>query len=397
MAVTINSTDTLDYTWANAPGTWALTDADAVKPWSAYYQQTVTVTADESLTTAELMANNAAQAPSEAFATAEALTALIAPAAQEGWSTSDTLLDLMNWVQNATEGFTTGDGTANVIAPLLFEVFSTLDANTNAYSGQQNEGFTTADAMAPTTTWLRTIAEGWVSAEVLANGYSDQQSEAFSTADSRTTSYSDQQNEEFYTAEVGASVTQWVRQLAEAWQTTDAGVVSYAQAIADAWNTRDMYLRNAGGVIGDIDLSQSAMSLNDFTNLMNSHSPVGFSPFKELVAGDYLYQDAIVWMRMQSQRTSTDTVSITQATLEVDVPDQFDSGSIDIPAGGKRVLFSRTFNVVPYVVAQVVGGTQLAYADITEIDETGFFVSCLNMSNTAQSIEGVVSWKASGY
>jgi hypothetical protein len=30
MAVTINSTDTLDYTWANAPGTWA--SADAGKP-----------------------------------------------------------------------------------------------------------------------------------------------------------------------------------------------------------------------------------------------------------------------------------------------------------------------------------------------------------------------------
>lgn len=396
MAVTINQTDQLDYTWQNAPGTWS--SPDAGKPWSDFYQQAVTATVAETLATAEALGNATKQATfAEAFATAEARAGTIAPLALETWTTSDVVMDLMNWIHNTTESFATAESTVFGTQKVIIEAIATLEALGKSYSDQQSEAFATSDAIAPTAQWLRTIAESWATAELRASDYEDSQTDNFWMADDRNSSYSDQQSESFHTTDAIAAVATWTRQIAEAWSTTDAVVKRYAQALAELWNTRDMLLRNAGGVVGDLEVSQSPMSLTDFANMVNGYSPTGFVPFKELVAGDYRYQDAIVWLRLQSERSSTDQVSITAANLEVDVPDQFDSGSNDIPAGGKRVPFSRTFNVVPDVQAQVVGGSVLAYPDITEIDETGFFVSCLNMANTSQSVEGVVSWKASGY
>jgi hypothetical protein len=357
----------------------------------------VTATAAETLATAEALGNDYADQQSEAFATVEARTSAIAPLALEAFATSDVAMDLMNWIHNTNENFATAELDTREAAQVILEAVSTLELLANAYGNQQLEAFSTDEDLVPTTTWLRDIAESWLTDEGRASAYIDAQSENFWLTDDQRAAYTVAQLEAFGTTDSITPVSLWTRQIAEAWGTTDAVVQQTAQVLVEAWNTRDMMLRNAGGVMADLELSQLALSLNDFTNMMNGHAPTGFAPFKELVAGDYLYQDAIVWLRLQSQRSSTDNVSITAATLEVDVPDQFDSGSIDIPAGGKRVTYNRKFNVVPFVVAQVVGGTQLAYPDITEIDEEGFFVSCLNMANTSQSVEGVVSWKASGY
>jgi hypothetical protein len=398
MGVTTTITDQLDYTWANAPGTWS--DADAGKPWSGYFEQAITCEADEGFSTAEFEGNAIEQGTfTEGFTSAELRAGVIAPLAVESWETAETLFDLMSWVHGATESFAAAEGYANAFSQGAFaEAVQTLEARAGRIEqGNFEEGFTMAEAMATLSVYLRSIAEAWATIEGAPRLIAPAALESVTTGETGARTALQIVHEAWATAEGAALTMQWVRAIAEAWQTTDAEVVSYAQQLAELWNTRDRYLRNAGGVVGDLEVSQTPLTLTDFANFVNSHSPTGYAPFKQLIAGDYLYQDAIVWMRLISQRSSTDTISISQAVLEVDVPDQFDSGSIDIPAGGQRVLFARKFNVVPDVVAQVVGGTQLAYPDISEIDETGFYVNCLSMANTSQSVEGVVSWKASGY
>lgn len=259
------------------------------------------------------------------------------------------------------------------------------------------EAWSTAEEAPRVAVYKRVTAEAWRTAEAHARTIMPSNTERFTTTDTLSKRPVKVNAASLHFGETSSHTTSFIRSVAEALHVSESAVRKMTKLLTEALNLRDMYLRNANGVVSDIQVNNTPLSLTDFANFVNTRSPVGFGPFKELLAGDYKYGDALIWLHLVSQRTSDSTISISQADLQVDVPDVYDSDTVDIPVGGKAVNFNRTFNVIPEITGQIIGGSVLAYPEITTISEDGFFIKLVSMSDPSTSVEGVFAYQASGY
>lgn len=151
----------------------------------------------------------------------------------------------------------------------------------------------------------------------------------------------------------------------------------------------------APGSIGGVQVRNTAMALDSFSAYAGFHAPAGYAPFKELVPGDYLYQNAIVWLSLVNfDRTLN--VQVAAAKLRVDVPDVVNRGTVSVGTSPTNVSFPATYKTLPTVQVTQTSGT-LAVPQVTSITTTGFTVQLFNATSPATPVAGTISYTAAGY
>lgn len=149
----------------------------------------------------------------------------------------------------------------------------------------------------------------------------------------------------------------------------------------------------ARAVISDI-LIGTDMTDTQFQDLLALGGPVGHETFRNFIAGEHEYEDALFKAVFLAGQGSLPRA--TALTVAVDVPDVFDRGSAaPVATGVLTVPFNRAFNEPPEVSATLKGGTSVAAPRVTNITTAGFDLELLDPTNTR--IAGEVSWAAKGY
>lgn len=155
-------------------------------------------------------------------------------------------------------------------------------------------------------------------------------------------------------------------------------------------------MSKAPGVSGNIELRNTAFSMTKLASQLPVRSPYGYADYRELVAGDYRYQDAIVWMCAQVADRALD-ITFTEAFLSVDVPDKVQKGTVAITTAGLDVTFASAFFAAPHMHVTQTGGTTLAVPKVTNVSATGFTVRLFNAASPATAVAGTISYTATGY
>lgn len=173
-----------------------------------------------------------------------------------------------------------------------------------------------------------------------------------------------------------------VEKLAKQLKITEAEVMRFVSEV----------LRHANAVLSDIVLKNGEMTMDEFVALA---TPEGFESFRDFIAGDLEYQDALVKIILEAGVT-TGRPLIDQWTLNVDVPDVPDRGTANVTASTTRVTFNRAYHYPPEVTVTVKGGTgEVPTPRIAgEITKTYFDVELVNSSGAL--VAGVVGWTSIG-
>lgn len=165
----------------------------------------------------------------------------------------------------------------------------------------------------------------------------------------------------------------------------------------------DALIRAANGVLSNIGISDTAMSLDDFKRAIGQ--PSGYSSFMDFKVGEYEYQEALVRLIMgtsvmQSQPTASSVV------LHVDIPDTDDRGIVEITdtTGPTKVYFNKYYYNPPEVNVTVKGGNAAngflvpSIVSTDKIDDAGrYFEVELWNENWTQRKSGIISWFSKGY
>ena len=153
--------------------------------------------------------------------------------------------------------------------------------------------------------------------------------------------------------------------------------------------------QRAPGVIGGVQVRNTAMPLDTFKTYAPYHAPTGYAPFKELVPGDFNYQNALVWVSLVNFDRSLN-VRLASAKLRVDVPDVVNRGTLSVGTGGSSVTYAPGYKALPTLQVTQTGGV-LAIPKITAQSTTGFTVQLFDVTNIAVAVSGTVSYTAAGY
>lgn len=156
---------------------------------------------------------------------------------------------------------------------------------------------------------------------------------------------------------------------------------------------------NAGQVIGDIRFYDIVLGESEYTRVL---TPYGYGKWRELVAGDYIYNDAICKYCMQASLNSS-RPNTRQYVHKVDVPDIIATGIATLTTSNQPLFVSfpddetRKFHVVPElnVGLKSYSGTDATPLIIPyNVTQDGFYVT---MKVDGAYADGTISYSARGY
>lgn len=177
-----------------------------------------------------------------------------------------------------------------------------------------------------------------------------------------------------------------------------ASVVTDNAALGALTSFQPLQVANnkAPGVLGNIHVRSTAMTVSTFSELAPKRAPKGYKSFRELVPGDYRYQNAIVWLEIEVADRSLD-VTLSEAVLNIDVPDLTQRESQTLTTASAAITFAKPFNAVPALQVTQTGGTSLALVRVTNLTATGFTVQLFDAASPATAVAGTISYTAVGY
>lgn len=154
-------------------------------------------------------------------------------------------------------------------------------------------------------------------------------------------------------------------------------------------------------VLNDLQINDSLISSEDFTNLSKNISPLGYEESRPLYPGEYTYKEAIVGIQMRANLTEA-RLGFYGAKLNVDVQDVVDRGSIDVLSidisSPTRVNFSKKFYVPPKeIMFNVISSEEPAWVDVQAKTDEYFDIVLRAMSDRSKLVTGTVTWLATGY
>lgn len=157
-------------------------------------------------------------------------------------------------------------------------------------------------------------------------------------------------------------------------------------------------INNAQQVLSDLRFYDKV--LNE-TNFDETFTPFGYSKWKKMITGDYIYQKALCKYVMQAS-LNADRPNARAYTHKVDVPDLLAQGTVELTVSNqpREVHFpkDRTFHIVPEMNISIksysgTGATPLVLA--YNVTTRGFMVSMKN--EDGGYVEGTVTYAARGY
>ena len=188
-----------------------------------------------------------------------------------------------------------------------------------------------------------------------------------------------------------------VNKLAETFSMTDAQKRDFALGVDETVRVRDFVTSMPYAILGDLGIYDTAMTLQNFRAFAKNRSPIGFSPFRDFVPGEYRFRRAVIDYVFSPLDTGDAVITLTEAKVYADIPDLIESGTatITVAASGITVVFARAFKFAPRVTITPIGAamaTVVLSAAPTLID---FNAKMYNQAGVA--IAGSFIWTAMGY
>lgn len=154
-------------------------------------------------------------------------------------------------------------------------------------------------------------------------------------------------------------------------------------------------------VMNDLELTDTVISDEDFANISENISPLGYEESRPLYPGEYTYKDAIIGIQMRANLTEA-RLGFYGAKLNVDVQDVVDRGrtevlSIDNPQP-VRINFSKKFYVPPEeIMFNVISSDEPCWVDVVTKTDEYFEILLRAISDRSKLVTGTVTWLATGY
>lgn len=157
-------------------------------------------------------------------------------------------------------------------------------------------------------------------------------------------------------------------------------------------------INNAQQVLSDLRFYDKV--LNE-TNFDETFTPFGYSKWKKMITGDYIYQKALCKYVMQAS-LNVDRPNARAYTHKVDVPDVVDTGTVVLTTANQphEMHFNsdRKFHIVPELNVTIksysgTGATPLVLA--YDVTTKGFMVVMKN--ENGGYVEGTITYAARGY
>lgn len=165
---------------------------------------------------------------------------------------------------------------------------------------------------------------------------------------------------------------------------------------------RDDIIKACDGVLSDIIIKSTPMTLDEFMNAIDS--PPLYNKFVDFKVGEYEYKKAIVKLKLST--TARESMpSIIGCVMHVDIPDTIDKGTAKITdvVAPTKVYFNRHYYNPPEVVVNLKGGnTSTGYVipnivSVDGIDGSGRYFEVELLDVNKNRVTGTISWTSTGY
>jgi hypothetical protein len=171
-----------------------------------------------------------------------------------------------------------------------------------------------------------------------------------------------------------------------------------SQSFAEGLALGSFYPATPYHVGSDFGIYSEAMTPATVAEFIRSRAPLGYSPFRDFVAGEYKFRRAYVNFVFNPLDGADAQLSLVEASINADVPDKTETnvGEITSAATGLTVTFLQTFAAAPKVLVTPISGTTAVVPVLTgQPTTTGFTVKLFDLSGTA--VTGSFIWTAIGY
>ena len=228
------------------------------------------------------------------------------------------------------------------------------------------------------------------------------QGEILHVSDLKANNLAKKQKEAFAISELFKKYVPVVRKIYETINVSDKVGKSSKISEKELLNIIDVLIRACEGVLSDVIVQKGGITLEEF--LAAVEAPSLHQPFTEFKVGEYEYKDALVRVVLQS--TSRDmNPSITACTMNVDIPDTDDRGTVKITntSIATKVHFNRFYYNAPEVVVTLIGGstsngTVIPNIVSTELqDDEGRYFEVELLKTDGSRTTGTISWASKGY
>jgi hypothetical protein len=277
-----------------------------------------------------------------------------------------------------------------------YEAFGLGDDLDRLMTKRISEAVAFAETYTDLIAFVLAIRENLGFSEVLGKHTTRPLAESFQLAESVTKSAVKNVSEALFMAEAFGRTVAYRRAIDEGFAIADALSRAYGLKVNEALDLAEQYRRRANGVVSDMIVAATAITEQDFIDIMEAGHPPGFTDFRDFIQGDHTYRRALFRAILKSQ--NADRGFIDGLRVTVDVPDVFDRGSEQITsaASGVTVNFTRTFRVPPEVTITHKGGTVVAVPKLVGAVTTTGFSAVLEDSSGAR-VTGSFTWVAQGY
>ena len=393
MTTTITATSGADYIWSSAPFTWD--SAESGKGWADASATSFVATESDTLALSALEARQPLAVRAEVIAVADARQQSATAARSETLRIAETYIDLIAFVLKVAESFALSELSGKQILPKpTAEAFSLGDAGTRQASKALTQSLGVIDG--------RSGAAQRLSAETVSLTERNlrlallPKSEALGLTESRRASMQPDTRQSLTLSETYTDIIGFILQIAEAFSVLDRTSRAQTHLSKEQFALLDRILRASNAVIADLAFRTTPLDEEGFATLVVQSRPLGFSAFRDLTPGDYEYAKALVRLILEAPITTANRVALSEARLNIDVPDVRDRGTVAVAAAGTVVAFNRVFNAPPEIQATFKSGTILAIPQIGAITTTGFEISLIT-PDTRAPVAGNATWSAEGY
>lgn len=338
MSVSINETPGANYTWAAAGFSWNA--AEGGKSWASAHTTMFDVAASETMPMAGLAGRSANIAKGSALGLNDQRKAFSIANRHQAFALAETYVDYINFILSVTESLILG--------------------------------------------------------EISAKASSRPEAEVFALGGDRQSLSTKEMAEPLSVNEASQAITAFWRDLSEALGLYEVGEKHSGRNSDEAVGLVDALLRHANAVMADLALRSGPMDEAAFRAMVADKAPLGYARFRDLVPGDYEYAKAIIGLQLSAPVTG-ERIAISNAVLNVDVPDVRDRGTASVPVGGVDVAFNRSFAEPPEVQVTLKAGGTPSLPEVLSITVTGFTVRLLDAADGVTPVAGTVSWSALGY
>lgn len=394
MAITVTKVVQAEHTWDDlATLDWDDPGYSAIKSWEDTQLYTLNAVADEAVDFAEVKALLAKQAVTEVvdFTDSVKRTFLLIRGYSINYDEGHGKLQK----KPVAEAIAISDQKGAALKKAFYEAYSTTERRVFSSVAALSEAVNLQESYTDQMAFVLRASESILLSDGMATDYSKKLAEAFGLVDSTVKKATISDFETVAYDEAAAQITNFIRKFAEALGVEDSTAKSAKLSKAERASLLERFIRNANAVIGDLQFFEEAFDETDFLAQVQA-SPAGFTPFKEFLAGEHTFSEALFKTSLVAA-ASLARPRMTELVVKVDVPDVTEQGSATVQVGGTQVNFAKPFYAPPTIKVVVSSGTVLCVPRLYNETVQGFLVKLEAISSPGTYVAGTITWSAEGY